>query len=129
MNRQKIIFLVVIAAVGLFIASIVGSMFATKQNLPNGYQVSIGGKETWVQSPDRKVLVTDVASVWFSADQVLVERRKPGDKPPFKYGDCDYLTAQGNGPLRSISKAEAQAMIPTLKLQTASSRACLRGGT
>ena len=55
MNRQKIIFLIVLIAVGLFIAAMVGSMMPGKQVLPNGYQISVGGKgETWVRSPERQ---------------------------------------------------------------------------
>ncbi len=127
MNRQKIIFLVVLAAVGLFIASMVASMFATKQALPNGYALSVGGKgEAWVQSTDRKTLVTDVTSVWASPDRMLIERREPDTTKPHSYLDCDYLATEGKGAPHSVSKAEALALAPGLKRETASSKTCIQ---
>ena len=126
-NRQKIIFLIVLGAVGLFIASIVASMFATKQALPNGYELSVGGKgETWVQSADRKTLVTDVTSVWSSPDRMLIEHRTPDTTRPHSYLDCDYLVAEGRGVPRPISKADALAMASGLKRQAASSKTCVQ---
>lgn len=126
MNTQKIVFVVVLAAVGLFIASIATSMLPAKQTLPNGYQISVGGKgETWVRSPERQVLVTDVTSVWSSADRMLVERHTVDDKPPFKLLDCDYQVAEGKGALKAISKADAHAMIAGMTRETASSKTCV----
>lgn|GEM_PF-2479589 len=127
MNRQKIIFLIVLIAVGLLIASMVGSMFATKQALPNGYEISMGGKgETWLRSPDRQTLVTDVSSVWTSADRMLVERHQTDEKPPFNPLDCDYQVAEGRGALRPIAKAEALALLPGLERQAASPKTCVK---
>ena len=127
MNRQKIIFLIVLGAVGLLIAAMVGSMFAAKQALPNGYEISMGGKgETWLRSPDRQTLVTDVSSVWTSADRMLVERRQTDEKPPFKLLDCDYQLAEGRGALRPIAKAEALALLPGLERQAASPKTCVK---
>lgn len=127
MNRQKIIFLIVLGAVGLLIAAMVGSMFATKQTLPNGYEISVGGKgETWLRSPDRQTLVTDVSSVWASADRMLVERRQTDEKPPFKLLDCDYQLAEGRGALRPVGKAEALALRPGLERQAASPKTCVK---
>lgn len=127
MNRQKIIFLIVLIAVGLFIAAMVGSMMPSKQTLSNGYQLSVGGKgETWLRSPDRQTLVTDVSSVWTSADRMLVERHQTDEKPPFKLLDCDYQVAEGRGALRPIAKAEALAMLPGLERQAASPKTCVK---
>lgn len=127
MNRQKIIFLIVLVAVGLLIAVMVGSMFATKQTLPNGYEVSVGGKgETWIRSPDRQTLVTDVTSVWTSPDRMLVERHQTDEKPPFKLLDCDYLVAEGRGALRPVAKAEALAALPGMERQAASPKTCVK---
>jgi hypothetical protein len=126
-NRQKIIFLIVLIAVGLFIAAMVGSMMPSKQTLSNGYQLSVGGKgETWLRSPDRQTLVTDVSSVWTSADRMLVERHQTDEKPPFKLLDCDYQVAEGRGALRPIAKAEALAMLPGLERQAASPKTCVK---
>ena len=76
MSRQKIVFLAVLVVVGLFIASIVASMFPAKRSLPNGYQMLVADKgETWLRSPDRQTLLTDVTSVWSSADRMVVESR------------------------------------------------------
>ncbi len=126
MSRYKIIFLIVLAAVGLFIAAIVGSMFAAKEKLPNGYELSVGGKgETWIRSPDRQTLVTDVTSVWSSRDRMIVERRMLEDTPPYNYGDCDYLGAEARGALHPVSKADAQVMVRGMERQTASSRTCV----
>lgn len=127
MNRQKIIFLIVLVAVGLLIASMVGSMFATKQALPNGYEISMGGKgETWLRSPDRQILVTDVSSVWTSTDKMLVERHQTDEKPPFNLLDCDYQLAERRGALRPIAKADALAMLPGLERQAASPKTCVK---
>jgi hypothetical protein len=126
-NRQKIIFLIVLIAVGLFIAAMVGSMMPSKQTLSNGYQLSVGGKgETWLRSPDRRTLVTDVSSVWTSADKMLVERHQTDEKPPFKLLDCDYQVAAGRGALRPIAKPEALAMLPGLERQAASPKTCVK---
>lgn len=126
MNRQKIIFLIVLIAVGLFIAAMVGSMMPGKQVLPNGYQISVGSKgETWVRSPERQVLVTDVTSVWASADRMLVERHTTDEKPPFQLLDCDYQVAEGRGALRPITKDEALAMIAGLERRTAGPKTCV----
>ena len=123
MNRQKIIFLIVLIAVGLFIAAMVGSMMPNKQTLPNGYQLSVGGKgETWMRSPDRQVLVTDVTSVWTSAGQMLVERHATEDK----LADCDYQVADGRGALRPVSKAEAQVLLAGMERQAASPKTCVK---
>ncbi|KQV62098.1 MULTISPECIES: hypothetical protein [unclassified Caulobacter] len=123
MNRQKIIFLIVLGAAGLFIVSMVGSMMPSKQVLPNGYQMSVGGKgETWMRSPDRQVLVTDVTSVWTSAGQMLVERHTTEDK----LADCDYQVADGRGALRPVSKAEAQVLLAGMERQAASSKTCVK---
>jgi hypothetical protein len=127
MNRQKIIFLIVLGAAGLFIASMVGSMMPSKQVLPNGYQMSVGGKgETWMRSPDRQVLVTDVTSVWTSDGQMLVERHATEDKPPSKLADCDYQVADGRGALRPVSKAEAQVLLARMERQAASPKTCVK---
>ena len=62
MTRQKIVFLIVLGAVGLFIAAMVGSMFATKQTLSNGYEVSVGGRgEIWLRSKAHQALVDTYA--------------------------------------------------------------------
>ena len=125
MNRQKIIFLIVLVAV--LIASMVGSMFATKQALPNGYEISMGGRgETWLRSPDRQILVTDVSSVWTSTDKMLVERHQTDEKPPFNLLDCDYQLAERRGALRPIAKADALAMLPGLERQAASPKTCVK---
>jgi hypothetical protein len=122
-NRQKIIFLIVLGAAGLFIASMVASMMPSKQVLPNGYQMSVGGKgETWMRSPDRQVLVTDVTSVWTSAGQMLVERHATEDK----LADCDYQVADGRGALRPVSKAEAQVLLAGMERQAASPKTCVK---
>lgn len=127
MNRQKIIFLIVLVVVGLFIASMVGSMMPSKQVLPNGYQVSVGGKgETWIRSPDRQVLVTDVTSVWTSASKMLVERHTTDEKPPFKLLECDYQVAEGRGALHPVAKAEALAMLAGMERRTASPKTCVK---
>ncbi|PIB94466.1 hypothetical protein [Caulobacter sp. FWC2] len=127
MNRQKIIFLIVLVVVGLFIASMVGSMIPSKQVLPNGYQVTVGGKgETWVRSPDRQILVTDVSSVWTSAGQMLVERHTTDEKPPFQLLDCDYQVAEGRGALHPVAKAEALAMLADMERQTVSPKTCVK---
>lgn len=127
MSRYKIVFLIVLIAVGLFIASVVASMFATKQTLANGYVLSVGSKgEVWIRSPDRQAQVTDVTSVWISADKMLVERRIADDKPPFKDGDCEYLVAEGKGALQPVSKADAQVMAKGLEHRAGSARACIR---
>jgi hypothetical protein len=125
-TRQKIIFVIVLIAVGLFIASMVGSMFARRQTLPNGYAVSVGGRgETWLRSPDGQTLTTDVSSVWASPDRMLVERHQTDEKPPFKLLDCDYQVAEGRGPLRPVAKAEALAMLPRMERQAASPKSCV----
>ncbi|MET3664288.1 hypothetical protein [Caulobacter sp. 1776] len=127
MTRQKIVFLIVLAAAALFIAAIVGSMFATKQTLPNGYEISVSDKgEIWVQSRDHKTLVTDVTAVWSAPDRMLVEQRTSDEAPPHRDRDCAYQMTDANGALRPATKAEAQAIIGGLKLQTGSSRACLK---
>lgn len=127
MNRQKIVFLIVLGAVAVFIAAMVNSMLPSQQTLSNGYKVSVGGKgETWVRTPDRKTLITDVTSVWASADRMLIERHLTDDKPPFKLLDCDYQVADGRGPLRPVSKAEALTMMAGLKRETASPKTCVR---
>jgi len=126
-SRYKIVFLIVLIAVGLFIASVVASMFATKQKLTNGYELSVGGKgEVWIRSPDRKTQVTDVTAVWMSPDRMLVERRTADDKPPFKDRDCDYLVAEGRGALHPITTADAQTLAKTLEPRAGSARACIR---
>jgi hypothetical protein len=125
-NRQKIIFLIVLGAVGLFIASMVGSMMPSKQALPNGYQITVGSKgETWVRSPERQVLVTDVTSVWTSAGRMLVERHTTDEKPPFKLLDCDYQVAEGRSALHPVTKAEALIMIAGMDRQTAGPKTCV----
>lgn len=127
MNRQKIIFLIVLIAVGLFIASIVGSMFARKETLSNGYELSMGGKgEIWLRSPDHQALVTDVSAVWTSAGRMLVERHTTDDKPPFKDLGCDYQVAEGRGPLRPVARAEALAMLAGMERQAASPKTCVK---
>lgn len=127
MTRQKIVFLIVLGAVGLLIASMVNSMFATKQALPNGYEISMGGKgETWLRSPDRQTLVTDVSSVWTSADRMLVERHQTRGKPPFKLADCDYQVAEGRGALHPISGAEALILLAGMERQAASPKTCVK---
>lgn len=131
MNRQKIIFLVVLIAVGLFIATMVGSMMPSKDTLPNGYQLSVGGKgETWIRSPDRRTLVTDVSGVWTSADRMLVERHQTDEKPPFKLLDCDYQLAEGKGALRPVAKTQALDMLAGLERpwerQAASPKTCVK---
>lgn len=131
MNRQKIIFLVVLIAVGLFIATMVGSMMPSKDTLPNGYQLSVGGKgETWIRSPDRRTLVTDVSGVWTSADRMLVERHQTDEKPPFKLLDCDYQLAEGKGVLKPVAKADALAMLADREgpweRQAASPKTCVK---
>ncbi len=127
MNRQKIIFLIVLIAVGLFIASMVSSMMPSKQVLPNGYQVAVGGKgETWVRSPDRQILVTDVSGVWTSAGRMLVERHTTDEKPPFKLLDCDYQIAEGKGALKPLAKTEALAMLAGMERQSASPKTCVK---
>lgn len=126
MNRQKIIFLIVLIAVGLLIASMVSSMFVTKQTLPNGYEISRGGKgEMWMRSPDRRSLVTDVTSVWTSADRMLVERQADG-KPSSKLAACDYQVAEGRGALHPVPKAEAMAMLAGMERQAASPKTCVK---
>ncbi len=126
MSRYKIVFLIVLAAVGLFIAAIVGSMFAAKEKLPNGYELSVGGKgETWIRSPDQ-TLVTDVTSVWLSPERMIVERRQPSDTPPYKDRDCDYLVAQAKGALVPIANAEARAAIAGMKRETAGPKTCVQ---
>lgn len=127
MNRQKIIFLIVLGAVGLLIASMVGSMFADKETLPNGYEISMGGKgEIWLRTPDRQGLVTDVSGVWTSVDRMLVERRQTEDKPPFKLADCDYQVAEGRGALRPVSKTEALTLLAGMERQAASPKTCVK---
>nr|WP_295111642.1 hypothetical protein [uncultured Caulobacter sp.] len=127
MNRQKIIFLIVLIAVGLFIAAMVGSMMPSKETLANGYQLSMGSKgETWLRSADRQTLVTDVSGVWTSADRMLVERHQTEEKPPFKLLDCDYQVANGRGALQPIAKADALAMLAGLERQAASPKTCVK---
>ena len=127
MTRQKIIFLIVLVAAGLFIAAIVGSMFAQKQTLPNGYEISVGGKgEIWIRSRARQILVTDVTSVWTSADRMVVERHTTDDKPPFKDLGCDYQVAEGKGALRPVAEAEAKTMLAGMERQAASAKTCVR---
>lgn len=126
MSRYKIVFLIVLAAVGLFIAAIVGSMFAAKEKLPNGHELSVGGKgETWIRSPSGQ-LVTDVTSVWLSPERMIVERRQPSDMPPYKDRDCDYLVAQAKGALVPIANAEARAAIAGMKRETAGPKTCVQ---
>lgn len=126
MTAYKIVFLIVIGLVALLVAWIVAGMFADKQTLPNGYEISVGGKgETWVQSRDRQTLVTDVTSVWSAPDRILIERRTLAEAPPYGYRDCDYLTAGSQGPLRPISKAQARVVAGGMALATGSSRSCL----
>lgn len=127
MSRYKIVFLVVLVAVGLFIAAMVNSMFAAKQKLPNGYELSVGGKgETWVRSPDRQTLVTDVTSVWLSPERMIVERRLPSDTPPYKDRDCDYLVTQSKGPLVPIASAEAKGLVAGMTRETAGPKTCVQ---
>ncbi|MDR7230710.1 hypothetical protein J2X45_001801 [Caulobacter sp. BE264] len=127
MNRQKIIFLIVLGAVAVFIAAMVRSMLPSHQVLANGYQVSVGGKgETWVRTPDRKTLITEVTSVWASSDRMLIERHPTDEKPPFKLLDCDYQLGEGRAPLRLISNAEAKAMMGALRREAASPKTCVR---
>jgi hypothetical protein len=126
-NRQKIIFLIVLGAAGLFIASMAGSMIPSKQILPNGYQMSVGGKgEIWLRSPDHQVLVTDVTSVWTSAGQMLVEFHTTEGKPSSKLADCDYQVADGRGALRPVPKADALAMLAGMERQSASPKTCVK---
>lgn len=127
MNRQKIIFLIVLGAAALVIASIVVSMFPNKQVLPNGYEILVADKgETWIRSADKQTLVTDVSSVWLSADKMLVERHSLDEKPPFKLLDCDYQVAEGKGALKPVDKAQALAMLPGLERETASPKTCVK---
>ena len=125
MSRSKIIFLIVLIAVGLFIASIVASMFATRQSLPMGYQLSMGAKgEAWVQSKDRRTLVTDVASVWASSDRMLVERwiadrTRPGA------GHCDYQATDAQGVLHPVSDAEARVIVKDMTPRSPPLHSCL----
>ena len=126
MSTYKIVFLIVLAAVGLFIAAIVGSMFATKEKLPHGYELSIGGKgETWVQSADHKTLVTDIASVWASPKRLLIERSIPATTPPFEFKSCDYQATDERGVLRPVSPVEARAMLRDMTPRSAPSHSCL----
>jgi hypothetical protein len=127
MNRQKIIFLIVLGAVAVFIAAMVRSMLPAHQVLANGYQVSVGGKgETWVRTPDRKTLITEVTSVWASSDRMLIERHPTDEKPPFKLLDCAYQLGEGRGPLRAISNAEARTMMAGLRREAASPKTCVK---
>lgn len=127
MNRQKIIFLIVLAAVGVLIAGIVSSMFPSKQVLSNGYEILVADKgETWVRSADKQTLVTDVSSVWTSGDKMLVERHTTDEKPPFKLLDCDYQLAEGRGALRPIAKADALASLAGMERQAASPKTCVK---
>ena len=127
MNRQKIIFLIVLGAVAVFIAAMVGSMLPSHETLANGYRVSVGGKgETWVRTPDRNTLITEAASVWASADRMLIERHPTAAQPPFKLLACDYQLAVGQGPRRAVSKAEALAMVAGLERKTASPKTCVQ---
>jgi len=126
-NRQKIIFLIVLAAVGVLIAGIVSSMFPSKQVLSNGYEILVADKgETWVRSADKQTLVTDVSSVWTSGDKMLVERHTTDEKPPFKLLDCDYQLAEGRGALRPIAKADALASLAGMERQAASPKTCVK---
>lgn len=126
MKPQKIIFVIVLVAVGLFIAAMVGSMLPAKQTLANGYQLSVGGKgETWLRSPDRRQLTTDVTSVWTSPGRMLVERRVIDDKPPFKDRGCAYLAADGRGALRAVRREAALDEIAGMKRETASAKTCV----
>lgn len=126
MKTQKIIFVIVLVAAGLFIAAIVGSMLPAKETLANGYQLSVGGKgETWIRSADRQRLVTDVTSVWTSPDRMLVERRVIDDKPPFKDRGCEYLAAEGKGPLQPVPAEEALGQIGEMKRETATAKTCV----
>jgi hypothetical protein len=127
MNRQKIVFLIVLGAVAVFIAAMVRSMLPSHQVLANGYQVSVGGKgETWVRTPDRKTLITEVTSVWASGEQILIERHPTDEKPPFKLLDCDYQLGVGREPLRNVPAAEARPMMAMLRRETASPKTCVR---
>lgn len=127
MNRQKIIFLIVLGAVAVFIAAMVRSMLPTHQVLANGYQVSVGGKgETWVRTPDRKTLITEVTSVWASSDRMLIERHPTDEKPPFKLLDCVYQLDEGRGALRVIPNAQAREMMAALRREAASPKTCVR---
>lgn len=127
MSRQKVVFVIVLAAVCLFIASIVASMFPHKQTLPNGYEVLVGDKgEAWVRSADRQVLVTEVTSVWASKDGILLERRSLDDKPPFGLKDCDYQWAKGRDALRPVSKLEAVTLSAAMERQTNSAKSCVK---
>lgn len=127
MNRQKIIFLIVLGAVALFIAAMVGSMMPMQQVLANGYKVTVGGKgETWVRTPDRKSLITEVTSVWASDRRMLIERRPTDEKPPFKLLDCEYQLGEARGPLRSVTVAQARAVMATLRRETASPKTCVK---
>ena len=127
MNRQKIIFLIVLVAVGLFIAAMVGSMMPSKETLPGGYQLSVGGKgEAWIRSPDGQALVTDVTGVWTTGNRMLVERHTTDEKPPFKLLDCDYQVAEGKGALKAVAKADALAMLKGMERQAASPKTCVK---
>lgn len=127
MNRQKIVFLVVLVAVGLFIAAMVGSMMPSQETLPGGYRLSVGGKgEAWIRSPDRRTLVTDVTGVWTLAGRMLVERRATDEKPPFKLLDCDYQVAEDGGALKAVAKADALAMLNGMERQAASPKTCVK---
>jgi hypothetical protein len=125
-SRQKIVFLAVLVVVGLFIASIVASMFPAKRSLRNGYQMLVADKgETWLRSPDRHTLLTDVTSVWSSADRMVVESRTLNGVS-HQYGPCDYQVVVGRGSPHAASKDEALAMIPGMKREAVSPHTCVR---
>jgi hypothetical protein len=126
-NRQKILFLIVLGVAALFVAAIAASMFTQRQALPFGYRLSIGDKgETWIQSTDRRTLVTDVTSVWMSPEQILIERRPQRGGGSHAYEDCSYLVAGASGAPQPISKAETLKLIESLERRTGSAHTCIR---
>ncbi len=127
MNRQKILFLIVLGVAALFVAAIARSMFTDRQALPFGYRLSVGDKgETWVQSTDRRTLVTDVTGVWTSPEQILIERRPQRGGGSHAYEDCSYLLAGASGAPRPISKEESLKRIASLERRAGSPHACVR---
>ncbi len=127
MTRQKILFLIVLGVAALFVAAIAGSMFTARQPLPFGYRLSMGDKgETWIQSTDRRTLVTDVTGVWTSPEQILIERRPQRGGGSHDYEDCSYLlTASSNEP-KPISTPEGLKLMGSLERRAGSPHTCIR---
>ncbi len=127
MNRQKILFLIVLGVAAVFVAAIASSMFTSRQALPNGYRLSVGDKgETWVQSIDRRTLITDVTGVWTAPDRLLIERRPRRGGGSHAYEDCSYLLVAGGGSPRPISGDERQKLIASLERRVGAAQSCIR---